>query len=59
MMDSLDDVVISVLGVEVLSAGVVIIMHERQAQVELYIVIVWQTLIKCIYLGKNNLTITI
>ena len=59
MMDSLDDVVISVLGVEVLGAGVVIIMHERQAQVELYIVIVWQTLIKCIYLGKNNLTITI
>ena len=59
MVDSLDDVVISVLGVEVLSAGVVIIMHERQAQVELYIVIVWQTLIKCIYLGKNNLTITI
>ena len=59
MIDSLDDVVISVLGVEVLGAGVVIIMHERQAQVELYIVIVWQTLIKCIYLGKNNLTITI
>ena len=59
MVDSLDDVVISVLGVEVLSAVIVIIMHERQAQVELYIVIVWQTLIKCIYLGKNNLTITI
>ena len=59
MMDSLDDVVISVLEVKVLGAGVVIIMHERQAQVELYIVIVWQTLIKCIYLGKNNLTITI
>ena len=59
MVDSLDDVVISVLGVEVLGAVVVIIMHERQAQVELYIVIVWQTLIKCIYLGKNNLTITI
>ena len=59
MMDSLDDVVISVLGVEVLGAGVVIIMHERHAEVELYIVIVWQTLIKCIYLGKNNLTITI
>ena len=47
MMDSLDDVVISVLEVKVLGAGVVIIMHERQAQVELYIVIVSAACLAC------------